>query len=82
MRTACFLRTNKIFAIKAPNEKMSSLAATTTTTTPPTCSADEQVANLTTALQREKTAKRKMYGYLVKIADELKTLRAESEQLI
>mmetsp|Transcript_8285 Transcript_8285/g.15098 ORF Transcript_8285/g.15098 Transcript_8285/m.15098 type:complete len:157 (-) Transcript_8285:480-950(-) len=38
--------------------------------------------NLTSALKREKAAKRKMYSYLVKIADELKTLRCESEQLI
>eukprot|EP00581_Thalassiosira_minuscula_P006548 CAMPEP_0183742494 /NCGR_PEP_ID=MMETSP0737-20130205/64726_1 /TAXON_ID=385413 /ORGANISM="Thalassiosira miniscula, Strain CCMP1093" /LENGTH=625 /DNA_ID=CAMNT_0025978081 /DNA_START=167 /DNA_END=2044 /DNA_ORIENTATION=+ len=42
----------------------------------------EDVANLTAALKREKAAKRKMYSYLVKIADELKTLRNESEQLI
>jgi len=46
---------------------------------------DQQVTSieqLTASLQREKLAKRKMYGYLVKIADELKALRNESEQLI
>ena len=46
---------------------------------------DEQVTSieqLTASLQREKLAKCKMYGYLVKIADELKALRNESEQLI
>ena len=43
---------------------------------------DDEVTKLKTAIQREKAAKRKMYGYLVKIADELKTLRTESEQLI
>ncbi|KAL7486785.1 hypothetical protein ACHAW6_012395 [Cyclotella cf. meneghiniana] len=42
----------------------------------------DEVTNLKAAIQREKAAKRKMYGYLVKIADELKTLRKESEQLI
>jgi hypothetical protein len=42
----------------------------------------ETIEQLTASLQREKVAKRKMYGYLVKIADELKTLRNESEQLI
>lgn len=40
------------------------------------------MTKLKTSLQREKAAKRKMYSYLVKIADELKTLRNESEQLI
>lgn len=43
---------------------------------------DDEVTRLKTAIAREKQAKRKMYGYLVKIADELKTLRNESEQLI
>ncbi len=43
---------------------------------------DDEVTKLKTSLQREKAAKRKMYSYLVKIADELKTLRGESEQLI
>lgn len=43
---------------------------------------DDEVTKLKTVIQREKAAKRKMYGYLVKIADELKTLRTESEQLI
>eukprot|EP00571_Detonula_confervacea_P008301 CAMPEP_0172323144 /NCGR_PEP_ID=MMETSP1058-20130122/47952_1 /TAXON_ID=83371 /ORGANISM="Detonula confervacea, Strain CCMP 353" /LENGTH=598 /DNA_ID=CAMNT_0013039075 /DNA_START=334 /DNA_END=2130 /DNA_ORIENTATION=+ len=42
----------------------------------------DEVTKLKTSLQREKAAKRKMYSYLVKIADELKTLRNESEQLI
>lgn len=42
----------------------------------------EIIEQLTASLQREKLAKRKMYGYLVKIADELKTLRNESEQLL
>lgn len=42
----------------------------------------ETIDQLTSSLQREKLAKRKMYGYLVKIADELKALRNESEQLI
>ena len=48
---------------------------------PPNITEDE-VTKLKTSLQREKAAKRKMYSYLVKIADELKTLRNESEQLI
>lgn len=43
---------------------------------------EELITKLKTSLQREKAAKRKMYSYLVKIADELKTLRNESEQLI
>ena len=43
---------------------------------------NDEVTKLKTSLQREKAAKRKMYSYLVKIADELKTLRNESEQLI
>ena len=43
---------------------------------------EEEVTKLKTSLHREKAAKRKMYSYLVKIADELKTLRNESEQLI
>ena len=42
---------------------------------------NDEVTKLKTSLQREKAAKRKMYSYLVKIADELKTLRNESEQL-
>jgi hypothetical protein len=42
----------------------------------------DEVTKLKASLQREKAAKRKMYSYLVKIADELKTLRNESEQLI
>ena len=45
-------------------------------------SSNDEVTKLKTSLQREKAAKRKMYSYLVKIADELKTLRNESEQLI
>jgi len=43
---------------------------------------DDEIAQLKVSLQREKAAKRKMYSYLVKIADELKSLRNESEQLI
>ncbi len=35
---------------------------------------DDEVAQLKVSLQREKAAKRKMYSYLVKIADELKSL--------
>ena len=42
----------------------------------------DEVTQLKTSLQREKAAKRKMYTYLAKIADELKTLRGESGQLI
>lgn len=43
---------------------------------------DDEVAQLKVSLQREKAAKRKMYSYLVKIAEELKSLRNESGQLI
>ena len=43
---------------------------------------EDEVAQLKVSLQREKAAKRKMYSYLVKIAEELKSLRNESEQLI
>ena len=43
---------------------------------------DDEIQKLKANLAREKAAKRKMYSYLVKIADELKTLRSESEQLI
>ncbi len=35
---------------------------------------DDEIAQLKVSLQREKAAKRKMYSYLVKIADELKSL--------
>ena len=42
---------------------------------------NDELTKLKISLQREKAAKRKMYSYLVKIADELKTLRNESEQL-
>lgn len=51
-------------------------------TTEPLAIEQDEVTQLKTSLQREKAAKRKMYTYLVKIADELKTLRGESEQLI
>jgi hypothetical protein len=44
--------------------------------------ASDEITQLKASIAREKAAKRKMYGYLVKIADELKTLRNESEQLI
>mmetsp|Transcript_20528 Transcript_20528/g.43114 ORF Transcript_20528/g.43114 Transcript_20528/m.43114 type:complete len:619 (-) Transcript_20528:106-1962(-) len=47
-----------------------------------TVAIDDEVVKLKASLAREKAAKRKMYTYLVKIADELKTLRNESEQLI
>ena len=40
------------------------------------------VTKLTATLKREKATKRKIYSYLVKIADELKTLRNKSKQLI
>lgn len=59
----------------------SGLEATSPEPEPPNITEDE-VTKLKTSLQREKAAKRKMYSYLVKIADELKTLRNESEQLI
>eukprot|EP00584_Thalassiosira_punctigera_P004513 CAMPEP_0172541106 /NCGR_PEP_ID=MMETSP1067-20121228/11978_1 /TAXON_ID=265564 ORGANISM="Thalassiosira punctigera, Strain Tpunct2005C2" /NCGR_SAMPLE_ID=MMETSP1067 /ASSEMBLY_ACC=CAM_ASM_000444 /LENGTH=82 /DNA_ID=CAMNT_0013327081 /DNA_START=56 /DNA_END=301 /DNA_ORIENTATION=- len=49
---------------------------------PPDMTQESDLAKLSAALKREKAAKRKMYSYLVKIADELKTLRNESEQLI
>lgn len=39
---------------------------------------DDEIAQLKVLLQREKAAKRKMYSYLVKIADELKSLVSES----
>ena len=52
------------------------------TSTEPLKDEADEVEKLKAAIQREKAAKRKMYGYLVKIADELKTLRNESEQLI
>jgi hypothetical protein len=52
------------------------------TSTEPLKDEEDEITKLKTAIQREKAAKRKMYGYLVKIADELKTLRNESEQLI
>jgi hypothetical protein len=42
---------------------------------------DDELSKLKQSLQREKAAKRKMYGYLVKIADELKVLREESDHL-
>ena len=40
--------------------------------------ADDEIAQLKVSLQREKAAKRKMYSYLVKIADELKSLVSHS----
>ena len=43
---------------------------------------DDELSRLRSQIQREKAAKRKMYSYLVRIADELKELRAESDQLI
>ncbi len=42
---------------------------------------DDELSKLKQSLQREKAAKRKMFGYLVKIADELKVLREESDHL-
>jgi hypothetical protein len=39
---------------------------------------DDEIAQLKVSLQREKAAKRKMYSYLVKIADELKSLVSHS----
>jgi hypothetical protein len=41
----------------------------------------DEITKLKLSLQREKAAKRKMYSYLVKIADELKVLREESDNL-
>jgi len=43
---------------------------------------EDELSRLRSQIQREKAAKRKMYSYLVRIADELKALRAESDQLI
>ena len=40
---------------------------------------DDEIAQLKVSLQREKAAKRKMYSYLVKIADELKSLVSLSQ---
>ena len=48
----------------------------------PDLSPNDETTKLKAAIAREKAAKRKMYSYLVKIADELKALRNESEQLI
>lgn len=60
----------------------SALQSGKSSTVPLSPSSTDEISQLKTSLQREKAAKRKMYSYLVKIADELKTLRTESEQLI
>jgi hypothetical protein len=61
---------------------MSSSSTSQPTSIEPLKDEEDEVTKLKAAIQREKAAKRKMYGYLVQIADELKTLRNESEQLI
>lgn len=63
----------------APLEGTTTVQVTTQSLNP---DSTDELTQIKASLQREKAAKRKMYSYLVKIADELKTLRNESEQLI
>lgn len=81
--TPMYDREEKKRTTKIKRSQISTMASTPQpTSTEPLKDEDDEVTKLKIAIQREKAAKRKMYGYLVKIADELKTLRNESEQLI
>lgn len=69
-------------ALKAPAAMINDTTNTTGTSNTSDNVADmDELSKLKLSLQREKAAKRKMYSYLVKIADELKALREESDHL-